>query len=63
MILETLKLDITEKAFRQLANFHGFFFGTDQILVRQRYSYKLRGSSLENYTVNGVAVKKDILYT
>ena len=34
------------------------FFGTDQILVRRRYGYKLRGCGLENYTDNGAAVKK-----
>ena len=56
MILETLKLDVTEK------NFHGFF-GTDPILVRQRCGFKLRGSSLENYRGNGAAVNEDILYT
>ena len=39
------------------------FFGTDQILVPQRYGYKLRESSPENYTDNGAAVEKDTLYT
>ena len=39
------------------------FSGTDHILVGQRYGYKLSSSSLENYTNNGDAVKKDILYT
>ena len=38
-------------------------FGTDHILVRQWYGYKLCGSSLENYTDDGAAVKKDILYS
>ena len=48
MILETLKLDVTEKSCHRISKFSCVFFGTDQILVRQRYGYKLRGSSLEN---------------
>ena len=39
------------------------FSGTDQILVGQRYGYKLSWSSLENYMNKGEAAKKDILYT
>ena len=39
------------------------FFGTDQILVRLRYGYKLHGNSLENDTYYEAAVKKDIMYT
>ena len=29
--------------------FHVFFLGTDKILVRQRYGYKLHASIIENY--------------
>ena len=35
-------------------------FGTDQILVRQRY--ELRGGVVLKITDNGAAVKKDISY-
>ena len=62
MILETLKLDVTEKTCNKLANFH-VFFGTDQILIRQRYGFKLREISLENYRGDGAVVNEDIFYT
>ena len=45
-----------------MANFRVFFW-TDQIFVRQRYGFTLRGSSLENDRGNGAAVNKDLLYT
>ena len=34
------------------------FFGTDQILVRQRYGYKIRGGIALKITDIGAAVKK-----
>ena len=64
MILETSEARCNRKDLPLISKFSFVVFGIDQVsLVRQRYGYKLRGSSLENYTDNEAAVKKDILYT
>ena len=45
-----------------ISKFSCICFGTDQILVRQWYGSKLRGSSLENYTGNGEAPLWKFMY-
>ena len=63
MILETLRLYLTERTCHQLANFHVFFWDRSDFGPGNGTVINYVEVVLKIYTDNGAAVNKNILYT